>query len=327
MKIVIPGGSGHLGTLLAREFHRRGDEVVVLTRRPQRTRWKSVAWDGQTIGAWLKEIDGSDAVINLAGRSVHCRYTSHNREAILTSRVNSTRAVGIAIGLCSRPPRVWLQATTATIYPHQFDGDHDELSAIIDSTVPAWQFSIDVAKAWEATFDHAPTPLTRKVKLRTAPVMSPERDSAFDILLRLVRFGFGGRTGDGRQFVSWIHHLDFVRAIEWTLDDEDLFGAVNVAAPRPLPNEDFMRAITEEWAPVIALPVSSALLRIGALLARSEPELILKSRRVVPGKLRSRGFQFRFPAWPEAARDLCDEWRERHGRELRRNMLPDSARF
>jgi uncharacterized protein (TIGR01777 family) len=301
--------------------------VVVLSRRPARARWRTVSWDGHTIGAWLKEIDGADAVINLAGRSVDCRYTARNREEILNSRVHSTRATGIAIGLCSRPPRVWLQASTATIYPHQFDGDHDELAVIIDAMVPEWQFSIDVAKAWEATFDHAPTPMTRKVKMRMAPVMSPERQGMFDILLRLVRFGLGGPAGNGRQFVSWIHHLDFVRSVEWIVDDEDIFGPVNVAAPHPLPNEEFMQAIAGEWGAVVALPLPAALLRAGALLARTEPELILKSRRAVPRKLLTRGFQFRFPVWPGAAGDLCDEWRERHGRELRRSLLPDRARF
>ncbi len=331
MKIVIPGGSGHLGTLLARQFHRRGDEVVVLSRSPHVARWRVVSWDGRTVGAWQREIDGADVVLNLAGRSVACRYGAANREEILASRVLSTRAVGHAIATSATPPRLWLQASTATIYAHRFDAPNDEYDGVIGGKEPdapaTWRFSIDVARAWESALDEADTPRTRKLKMRTAIVMSPERGSPFDLLLRLVRFGLGGRAGDGRQYVSWIHHLDFVRAVEWLIEDEDLFGSVNVAAPNPLPNEDFMRAIRDGWGSTFGLPANRWILEIGAAIVRTETELILKSRRVVPRRLLDRGFQFRFSRWDDAARDLCDEWRELHGRDLRRHVLAGSSRF
>jgi uncharacterized protein (TIGR01777 family) len=327
MKIVIPGGSGHLGTLLARQFHRRGDQVVVLSRAPHASRWRTVAWDGCTPGDWTREIDGADVVINLAGRSVHCRYTREHRAAILDSRVLSTHAVGAAIARSKRPPRLWIQASTATIYAHRYDAPNDEYTGIVGGGEPSWEFSVDVARAWEREVDLASTLTTRAIKLRTAVVMSPDRGSAFDLLLRVVRAGLGGRAGDGKQFVSWIHHLDFVRAIEWIIEDEDLAGIVNVAAPNPLTNEEFMCAIREGWGSSVGIPAPRWLLELGAVLIRSETELLLKSRRVVPRKLIDHGFEFRFPAWAEAARDLVDEWREQHDLPLRPHLLVNQSRF
>lgn len=331
MKIVIPGGSGHLGAVLARQFHRRGDEVVVLSRWPHVARWRVVQWDGRTAGEWVKELDGADVVINLAGRSVNCRYNAENREEILASRILSTRAVGEAIAASAKPPRLWIQASTATIYAHRFDAANDEYKGVLGGreldAPDSWRFSIDVARAWESAVDEAEVPTTRKIKLRSAIVMSPERRAPFEILLRLARFGLAGRAGNGAQFVSWIHHLDFVRAVEWIIEDEDICGVVNVASPNPLPNEEFMRAIREGWGVGFGLPASRWMLEIGAAIIGTETELILKSRRVVAQKLVDHGFEFRFPTWPDAARDLCDEWRELNGRELRRHVLAGSSRF
>jgi hypothetical protein len=312
MKIVVPGGSGQVGTLLARSFHRDGHEVVVLSRRPRREPWRVVAWDGAAHGRWCDEIDGSDVVINLAGRSVNCRYDAANREEILESRVRSTRAVGETIAAASSPPRVWLQASTATIYAHRYDAANDERSGVIGGLEPGapetWRFSIDVARAWEDTFDQALTPRTRKVSLRSAMTMSPDAGGVFDTLMWLVRRGLGGRAGDGRQFVSWIHGDDFVRAIEWLIAHEDVSGVVNVAAPNPLPNAEFMRALREASGIRFGLPSSRWMLELGAVFIRTETELILKSRRVVPARLLDRGFTFRFPRWRDAARDLYQHW-------------------
>ena len=200
MKVVIPGGSGQVGTILARALHADGHDVVVLTRQPQTSPWRTVAWDGATSGPWVKEVDGSDVVINLAGRSVNCRYTPHNRREILDSRVKSTRAVGAAVAQARRPPRVWLQASTATIYAHRFDAPNDEATGLIGGHEPgapsAWNFSIDVARAWERAFEEAMTPRTRKVALRSAMTMSPDPAGIFDTLLTLVRRGLGGTAGD-----------------------------------------------------------------------------------------------------------------------------------
>lgn len=314
-KIVIAGGSGQVGTVLVRAFREARDDVVVLSRTARDALWRVVVWDAETLGDWAAEVDGADVVISLAGRSVNCRYTPANRQAIIDSRVNSTRAVGEAIARATRPPPVWLQASTATIYAHRYDAPNDEAEGILGGAEPdapdTWRFSIEVAAAWERALDELPTPQTRKIKLRSAILMSPDRGGAFDILLRLVRFGLGGRAADGGQFVSWIHDADFIRAIEWLIEHDEIDGAVNVAAPNPVPNAEFMRALREAWGTLFGLPAAKWMLEIGAFLLRTETELILKSRRVTPGRLTQAGFEFLYPAWPAAARDLCRRWRGR----------------
>lgn len=301
-----------MGTILARAFHKTGHEVVVLSRTPGQAPWRVVAWDAGTIGDWAREFEDADVVINLAGRSVDCRYGPAHRRMILESRVNSTRVVGAAIARAKRPPRVWLQASTATLYAHRSDAPNDESTGILGGTEPdapdTWRFSIEVATAWERALEEAVTPQTRKVKLRSAMTMSPDRGGVFEVLLRLVRLGLGGPAGNGRQYVSWIHDTDFIRAIHWIIEHDTLAGAVNLAAPHPLPNADFMRALREAWGQPIGLPAAGWMLEIGAFLLRTETELILKSRRVVPGRLTQDGFVFQFPTWPEAARDLCRRW-------------------
>jgi hypothetical protein len=266
-----------------------------------------------TLGPWADEIDGADAVLNLAGRSVDCRYTPANRRAILASRLDSTRAVGAAVARAERPPAVWLQMSTATVYAHRFDAPNDEATGRIGGTEPdaplSWRFSVEVAQAWEAAAREAVRPETRLVLLRTAIVTSPDRGGIFDVLLRLVRFGLGGTSGSGRQYVSWIHDADLVRAIDWLVAHDDLSGVVNLAAPTPLPNAEFMRAIRRAWGARIGLPATRPMLEAGALALRTETELILKSRRVVPGRLLDGGFVFGYPTWPEAAADLVARWR------------------
>jgi uncharacterized protein (TIGR01777 family) len=315
MKIVIPGGSGQVGTILARHFHKAGHEIVVLSREPETAAWRVVRWDARALGEWAKELDGADVVINLAGRSVNCRYTPANRREILDSRVKSTQLVGEAIAACPRPPRVWLQSSTATIYAHRYDAPNDEATGILGGNEPnapdTWKFSIDVATAWEKALDAAQTPGTRKVALRSAMTMSPDRGGVFDVLLGLVRRRLGGRAGDGKQFVSWIHEADFIAAVEFLIQHEELSGAVNVSAPEPLPNAELMRALRAAWGVRFGLPASRWMIELGACVLRTESELVLKSRRVVPGRLLEAGFAFRFPSWPGAARDLCRQWRER----------------
>lgn len=316
MKIVIPGGTGQVGTILARAFQADNHQVVVLSRKPVRAAWRVVVWDALTLSAWAEELEDADVVINLAGRSVNCRYDAENRRQILESRVNSTRVVGEAIRRASRPPRLWLQMSTATIYAHRYDAPNDETNGILGGDEPGapdtWRFSIDVAKAWEQATDEALTPHTRRVKMRAAIVMNPDADSVFDILLGIVRRGLGGRSGDGRQYVSWIHYEDFVRAVYWLIEKQEIEGAVNLAAPNPLPNADFMRELREAWGIAFGLPATKLMLEIGAVFMRTETELLLKSRRVVPQRLLENGFVFRFPNWENAAKDLCRQWREGH---------------
>src|SRR5262249_29770191 len=275
--------------------------------------WRVVEWDAATPGGWATEIDGADVVINLAGRSVNCRYTAENRRLIKDSRIQSTRAVGEAIARAARPPRVWLQMSTATIYAHRYDAPNDEATGIVGNAPDepdTWKFSIDVATSWERATNDAITAQTRKVLMRSAVMLSPDRGGIFDVLLGLVRRGLGGKNGDGRQFVSWIHDRDFVRAVKWLIDHPGLEGPVNLASPNPLPNTEFMHALRQAWGIRIGLPATKWMIEFGAFFMRTESELVLKSRRVVPGRLLQSGFVFEHPTWPEAAADLCRRWRE-----------------
>jgi uncharacterized protein (TIGR01777 family) len=310
MKVVLPGGSGHLGRVLSRALAGRGHEVVVLSRRAAGAGpWtRCVRWDGRTPGAWTGEIDGSDVVVNLAGRSVNCRYTAANLREMMTSRTDSARVVGGAIERAERPPRVWLQMSTATIYAHRYDAPNDETTGVLaggEPGVPAyWGYSADIARAWEREQGRAETPQTRKVALRTSMVMSPEPGGAFEALLRLTRLGLGGPVAGGAQYLSWIHEDDLLRAIDLLIARDDLSGPVNLAAPEPLPYRDFLRSLRAAAGVPFGLAATRWMAEVGAFLLRSDTELLLKSRRVVPGRLLEAGFEFEFPQWPAAAEDL-----------------------
>jgi uncharacterized protein (TIGR01777 family) len=313
MRIVIPGGSGQVGTVLARAFHADGHDVVVLSRRPERAPWRVAPWDGATIGPWVSELEGADVVIGLAGRSVNCRYTPANRDAILRSRLDSTRVLGEAIAACPRPPSIWLQASTATIYEHRFDAPNDEPTGILGGHEPdapsTWRFSIDVATAWERAATELTLPATRLVLMRSAMIMSPDHGGIFWTLLRLVRFGLGGPVAGGGQYVSWVHEKDFVRSVYWLTEHAELAGPVNIASPNPLPYRDFMRELRRAAGVPIGLPATRWMLEIGTWALRTESELVLKSRRVVPGRLVESGFRFEYPEWKQAATDLTSRLR------------------
>jgi uncharacterized protein (TIGR01777 family) len=312
MKIVIPGGTGQVGRVLARTYRARGDDVVVLSRRATSDA-RFVRWDGATVGSWAEEMDGADIVVNLAGRNVNCRYTESNLRQMMSSRVDSTRAVGLAIEQAARPPRVWLQMSTATIYAHRLDAPNDESTGLIGGDEPDapsdWRFSIEIAKAWEQAQKQANTPRTRKVALRSAMIMSPDREGIFDILLRLTRAGLGGPIAGGRQFVSFIHERDFCRAVDFLVERDDIDGPVNLAAPNPIPQREFMAALRAAWGTRVGLPAARWMAEIGAFFLRTDTELTFKSRRVVPARLLAAGFTFDFPEWPAAARDLVGRWR------------------
>ncbi len=300
--IVLAGGTGFLGNLLASHFCARGDRVIILTRRPQKRpdpRCREVRWDGETISSWIADLDGADVLINLAGKSVNCRYGAANRRQILESRVRSTRVLGQAIARCVRPPRVWLNSSSATIYRHAEDRPMDELTGEFGTG-----FSVDVCRAWEREFDAAATPFTRKVALRAAMVMGRGADGPFAMFERLARLRLGGSMGSGRQYVSWIHEHDFCQALEWLIAAADLSGAFNLATPHPLPNRDFLHELRRALDVSFGLPAPRLLLEIGAFFLRTETELPLKSRRVVPRRLEESGFTFRFPTWPDAVREL-----------------------
>jgi len=305
MKIVIPGGSGQVGTILTRAFGEH--EVVVLSRRGQGRQH----WDGETLGEWAQELEGADVVINLAGRSVDCRYTDDNLKQMMRSRVLSTKVVGQAIAQCAAPPRLWLQMSTATIYAHRFDGPNDERDGLIGGWEPDapvyWNHSIDIAQAWERALEQADLPGVRKVALRTAMVMSPDPGGVFSVLHRMVRLGLGGPIAGGRQYVSWIHEVDLVGAISFIIEHPELDGAINLAAPEPLPQKDFMAALRAAAGRSLGLPATAFMAEIGAWLLRTDTELLLKSRYVVPGRLLEAGFVFSQPHWGEAARALVTQ--------------------
>lgn len=299
MRIVIPGGSGHIGAFLRRDLVAAGHDVTVVSRT------EGVRWDGRTLDPSV--VDGADAVVNLAGRTVNCRYTTENLRQMMSSRVDSTRAVGEAIAAARRPPRVWLQMSTATIYAHRLDAPNDEVTGIVGGAEPDvpryWDYSVEIARRWEAEQERADTPATRKVALRTSIVMSPARGGAFEALRRMVKLGLGGPVAGGAQYVSWLHEEDFVRAVLFLLDTE-LSGPVNLATPNPLPQRDFMRVLREVCGMPVGLPATRWMAELGAWAIRSDTELLLKSRRVVPTRLLDAGFTFHHPTWPEAAMHL-----------------------
>jgi uncharacterized protein (TIGR01777 family) len=304
-RIILAGGSGFLGTALARTFTKAGDEVIVLTRSPQnRTNGaKEVSWDAKTLGDWTALVEGADIIINLTGKSVDCRYTEKNRRAIIASRVDSTRVVGEAIARCAKPPRLWLNASSATLYKHLFDHAADESGETGATSEAKDEFSIDVISRWENALNEATTPATRKVAMRITMVFGAE-EGVFPVLRRLARFGLGGKMASGKQYVSWIHEEDFCRAVEWLIAHDELSGPINFAAPNPLTNAEMMRLVRKTCGAPFGLPAARWMLEIGAFFLRTETELIIKSRRVVPGKLLTSGFQFHFQKLEDALRNL-----------------------
>ncbi len=325
LRIVLPGGSGQVGNALARYFQSAGHHVTVLTRSPFTAPWQTVHWDGLTEGSWTETLEGADVVINLAGRSVNCRYNERNRAEIYNSRILTTRLLGQVISRLANPPRLWMNASTATIYRHSLNQPMDEAAGELGGyelvspsllgrprrAPDTWNFSISVAKDWEAEFFTTFTPRTRKLALRSAITLCPTPGNAFEAFLNLVRFSLGGQQGNGRQFVSWIHELDFCSAVDFLIQREGLDGPVNLASPNPLPNRDFMLGLRDAWGMPNGFPAPALAVELGAFFLRTESELVLKSRYVVPTRLLDAGFTFEFPHWPEAAEDLVRQWRRR----------------
>jgi uncharacterized protein len=305
-KIILAGGSGFLGQALADSFLAQGKEVVILTRKPSLSpRAREVLWDGQSEGPWVAELEGAQAVINLCGKSVDCRYTAANRRELIDSRVNPTRALGQAISHCQKPPAAWLNCSSATIYRHTLAEPWDESGTDFSPTAEVKDaFSLEIIRVWEKELADAETPCTRKIALRTTMVLGEGKNSVFPVLCRLARLGLGGKMGSGRQYVSWLHERDFCRAIEWLISHQEISGPVNLAAPTPLTNGEMMRHFRQAVGMPFGLPSTSWMLEIGAFFLRTETELILKSRRVVPGKLLASGFHFEFPTFPEAVGQL-----------------------
>lgn len=321
LRIVIPGGSGQIGTMLARHFQAQGHQVTVLTRSPYAASWQTVHWDGETPGPWTEHLEGADVCINLTGRSINCRFTEANRKLLYNSRINSTRLLNRVIATLNDPPKVWLNAATATIYRHSIDKPMDEATGELGGNemiskrrrVPKrWNFSVELAKDWEAALFDTVTPRTRKIALRSAVTFSPVTGNAFAVFLNLVRFSLGGTQGNGRQYVTWIHEADYARAIDFLIARDEIFGPVNIVAPQPVPNREFMEALRDAYGMPNGLPAPALFIELGTFFLRTESELVLKSNYVVPGRLLNAGFQFQFPDWRDAAEDLVRQWRRRH---------------
>lgn len=320
LRIVIPGGSGQVGRMLAQFFQERGHFVTVLTRGPYTAPWQTVHWDGKSIGPWVETLEGADVCIHLSGKNINCRYTAKNRKELYDSRIGPARLLGHVIAGLAEPPHVWLNASAASIYRHSLDRDMDEATGEIGGgemisarrrAPEKWDWTVHLLKDWESAFFNTPTPRTRKIAMRTSLVFNAAPGSVFAVLSNLVRFGLGGTQGNGRQYVSWMHEQDYARAVEFLIAHEEIDGPVNLASPNPLPNREFMAALRDAWNIPNGLPAPAALMKIGMFFLRTEPELVLKSRRVVPGKLLDAGFQFDFPEWPQAAEDLVRLWRQR----------------
>ncbi len=286
-KIILAGGNGYLGRVLANYYKDKAAEIVMLSRRAKQTEQnvRTVVWDGKSRGKWTAELVNADILINLCGKNVNCRYTEKNKAEIICSRVSPTELLGMVIHDLVEPPKLWINVTSATIYRHAEDHLQDEETGEI-----GYGFSIDVCNAWESAFNKYETPKTRKITLRMGIVLGRD-DSVFPRLLNLVKMGMGGMQGNGHQYVSWIHEHDAARTTEWLADHPELQGIFNCTAPYAVKNDELMQLIRKGYGIPFGLPAPQWLLEIGAIVIGTETELILKSRWVVPKRLLDSGFR------------------------------------
>ncbi|MEX2121146.1 MAG: TIGR01777 family oxidoreductase [Pirellulales bacterium] len=298
-RVVLAAGSGFLGQSLARELTDRGYEVVILTRSANGvpTTGRAVLWDGKTVGDWVSAVDGAEAVVNLAGKNVNCRYTRKNLREIDESRVDSVRAIAEAVRRSARPPRVWVQAGTLAIY-----GDRGQ--KLCDETTPPGEgIPVQTAMAWEQAFQANPTPQTRRVLLRISFALGTG-GGALATLTALTRRFLGGRIASGRQYISWIHLADLNRMFVWAIERDDIEGVFNATAPHPVTNATFMgelrRVLGRPWSP----PVPGWAVRLGAFFLRTEPVLALTGRRGIPTRFIDKGFEFEHPELPAALENV-----------------------
>jgi len=327
LRIVMPGGSGQIGQMLARHFQRSGHHVTVLTRGPYSAPWQTVHWDGETLGPWVETLEAADICINLTGHTINCRPTHANRQAIYLTRIGSTRLLHEAIATLATPPRLWMNASAATIYKRKVDAQRVDLpldescepesdQAGVRSAVPepwavARGFIQRTVRDWESAFFGTETPLTRKIALRSGITLSPTPGNVFAVLSNLVRAGLGGSAGSGRQYIPWIHEADFAQAIDFLIAREDLSGPFNLTAPIPAQNRQFMEVLRDAWNRPNGLPAPAFAVWLGGWIMGSNPELVLSSCRAIPGRLLHEGFTFEFPDCPEAAEDLVRQWKSR----------------
>lgn len=299
-KLVIAGGSGFLGDALIHYFGNKFDEYIILTRTPHKntTKVKFVLWDAKNLDDWKQYLEGAECVINLCGRSVDCRYTDENKALIFSSRLDSTAILGKAIAACKNPPKIWMNAASATYYRYS----EDKVMTEIDGEVGEG-FSVEVCKAWEKVFNEAQTPNTRKINLRISMVMG-KNAGVFPVLRKLTKRFLGGKMGSGMQYVSWIHQEDFCRLVEWLINNKNAAGPYNVAAPNPIRNKDMMAIYRKALNISFGLPAAEWMLEIGAFFIKTETELILKSRNVISDRAMKEGFEFKFRTMEECVKNL-----------------------
>lgn len=301
-KLIIAAGTGFLGEVLVNHFQDKFDEIVILTRGKSRVlnKIKFVNWDAKTLSGWELELENATVLINLAGKSVDCRYTEANKKEILSSRIDSTNVLNNAVLQCKNPPKHWLNSSTSTIYRHSEDKQMTEENGEIGD-----DFSMNVAKSWEQAFFESQTPHTLKTALRTSIVLG-KKGGAFIPLKKLTQFGLGGKQGNGNQFISWIHEEDFARAIEFVIDKQ-IIGVINIVSPQPVKNKIFMSKLRTQLNVPVGIPTPKLLLQLGAKIIGTEPELVLKSRNVIPERLLKNGFGFKFKTTDEAFKDLASQ--------------------
>ncbi|MFC4817493.1 TIGR01777 family oxidoreductase [Flavobacterium sp. GCM10023249] len=300
-KIVIVAGTGFLGQILVDYFQKETTEIIILTRGKTKTKGniKFVHWNAKTLNTWQQELENADALINLAGKSVDCRYTEENKVGILNSRVDTTQLLNKAVLQCKNPPKIWLNSSTATIYRHSEDKKMDEYTGEIGD-----DFSMNVAKSWEKAFFETETPKTQKTALRTSIVLG-KSGGAFLPIKNLTQMGFGGKQGSGNQFISWIHEKDFARALAFIIEKQ-ITGVINIVATNPAKNTDFMRTLRKAMGIPFGTPIGKRLLKFGAKLIGTEAELVLKSRNVIPTRLQENRFKYEFENLNEAFKNLLE---------------------
>ncbi|WDF62989.1 TIGR01777 family oxidoreductase [Flavobacterium sp. KACC 22763] len=298
-KLIIAAGTGFLGQVLVNHFKNKFEEIVILTRGKSQTidGIKYINWNARTFTGWEKELENASILINFAGKSVDCRYTKANKKEILWSRIESTKILNKAVLNCKNPPKHWLNSSTATIYRFSLDKQMDEVDGEIGN-----DFSINVALSWEKAFFKTETPNTLKTALRTSIVLG-KNGGAFIPLKTLAKMGFGGKQGSGNQFVSWIHEEDFASAVDFIIEKE-ITGVINVVSPTPIRNNDFMERLRKSIGFPFGIPLNKFFLEIGSFLIRTETELVLKSRNVIPKQLLENGFRFKFGNIDKAFKDL-----------------------
>ena len=299
-KIVITGGTGFLGVYLTEYFTAKGYHVYIISRseRPNKPNVTYLKWDGKTLDNWTESIENAEVIINLAGKSVNCRYTETNKRIINESRIFATQAIGKAIQQAEQPPKVWLNGGSATIYRYSEDKQMTEKNGEFGDN-----FSVNVCKNWEKTFNEFETPETRKVFMRISIVLGKD-GGVVPPLRNLVRCGLGGKQGHGRQFVSWLHVHDYARMVEWFIRNNDFDGVVNCVSPQPVANSDFMKGFRKAYNIPFGLPQPKWMLKMGAMMIGTETELILKSRNVIPERLEQAGFPFKYPTLEKALTEI-----------------------